>query len=137
MISPAAAGPRPPLRLLTPVSVGSVEVKNRVVSTAHGAFLDFYRPGEPADRYVAYQERRAAGGCGLIILQPMHVHPSSGALGHYLPDPDDIREKFAAIAKAVHRHGAFRLLKKPAASPRGVRRSRRPSRVSRSSKQRR
>jgi 2,4-dienoyl-CoA reductase-like NADH-dependent reductase (Old Yellow Enzyme family) len=92
--------------LLTPVRIGPVEVKNRVVSTAHGAFLDFYRRGEPADRYVAYQERRAAGGCGTIILQPMHVHPSSGALGHYVPDPDDIRRKFAAVAEAVHRHGA-------------------------------
>ena len=69
------------VKLLEPISVGSVELRNRVVSTAHGAFLSFYRPGEPADRYIGYQERRAAGGTGLIILQPVQVHPSSQAPG--------------------------------------------------------
>jgi 2,4-dienoyl-CoA reductase-like NADH-dependent reductase (Old Yellow Enzyme family)/thioredoxin reductase len=93
-------------QLLSPIRIGRVEVRNRVVSTAHGAFLDFYRPGISPDQYIAYQERRAQGGCGLIILQPMHVHPSSHALGHFVPDPDDIRKKFAAMADAVHRHGA-------------------------------
>ena len=47
----------------------------------------------PGDRYVAYQERRARGGAGLIILQPMHVHPTSHALGHYAYDPADLRPK--------------------------------------------
>ena len=56
-------------------------MRNRVVFTAHGAFLEFYRPGAPADRYVAYEERRARGGAGLIVLQTMHVHPSSHAIG--------------------------------------------------------
>jgi 2,4-dienoyl-CoA reductase-like NADH-dependent reductase (Old Yellow Enzyme family) len=94
------------VKLLTPAKIGSVEVRNRVVSTAHGSFLEFYRPGSAADRYVAYQERRAAGGTGLIVLQPVHVHPSSHALGHFPYDPDDLGEKLAAMAEAVHRHGA-------------------------------
>jgi 2,4-dienoyl-CoA reductase-like NADH-dependent reductase (Old Yellow Enzyme family)/threonine dehydrogenase-like Zn-dependent dehydrogenase len=93
------------MRLLEPVRVGSLEVQNRVVSTAHGAFLDFYRPGVPGGRYTAYQERRARGGTGLIVLQPMHVHPSSHALGHYTYDPDDVRPKLRALADAVHAHG--------------------------------
>ena len=50
--------------LLSPVQVGSVEARNRVAFTAHGSFLEFYRPGIPGDRYVAYEERRAAGGVG-------------------------------------------------------------------------
>jgi 2,4-dienoyl-CoA reductase-like NADH-dependent reductase (Old Yellow Enzyme family)/NADPH-dependent 2,4-dienoyl-CoA reductase/sulfur reductase-like enzyme len=92
--------------LLSPLRIGAVTVPNRVVSTAHGAFLDFYRPGVGGDRYVDYQERRARGGTGLIILQPMHVHPSSQALGHYAYDPDDMRPKLAAMEHAVHQHGA-------------------------------
>jgi 2,4-dienoyl-CoA reductase-like NADH-dependent reductase (Old Yellow Enzyme family)/thioredoxin reductase len=92
--------------LLSPLHVGSITVPNRVVSTAHGAFLDFYRPGVSGDRYVDYQERRARGGTGLIILQPMHVHPSSQALGHYAYDPIDMRPKLAAMQRAVHQHGA-------------------------------
>lgn len=48
--------------LLSPRALGSVELLNRVVSAAHTAFPDFYRSGEPGDRYVAYQEARARGG---------------------------------------------------------------------------
>ena len=91
--------------LLSPLQIGSITVANRVVSTAHGAFLDFYRPGVSGDRYIAYQERRARGGTGLIILQPMHVHPSSQSLGHYAYDAGDMRPKLAAMEQAVHRHG--------------------------------
>jgi len=46
--------------LLSPLQVGSITLPNRVVSTAHGAFLDFYRPGVSGQRYVDYQERRRA-----------------------------------------------------------------------------
>ena len=94
------------MELLTPIQIGSIEVRNRVVSTGHGAFLDFYRPGEPGDRYIGYQQRRAQGGTGLIILQPMHVHRSSHAEGHYNYEPDDMAPKFRRIADALHRHGA-------------------------------
>ena len=94
------------MKLLTPAAIGPVEVRNRVVSTAHGSFLEFFRPGASPDRYVAYQERRAAGGAGLLILQPVHVHRSSHALGHYPYDPGDLGEKLAAMAAAVHRRGA-------------------------------
>jgi 2,4-dienoyl-CoA reductase-like NADH-dependent reductase (Old Yellow Enzyme family) len=94
------------VKLLSPVQVGSLELRNRVVSTAHGSFLEFYRPGSDRDRYIAYQERRARGGVGLIILQPVHVHRSSHALGHYPYEPDDLRDRLAAMAGAVHRHGA-------------------------------
>ena len=42
--------------LLSPLAVGSITLPNRVVSTAHGAFLDFYRPGVSGQRYVDYQD---------------------------------------------------------------------------------
>lgn len=92
-------------RLLSPLRIGPLALRNRVVSTAHGAFTDFYRPGEPADTYVAYQERRAQGGTGLIILQPLHVHPSSGSLGHHVADPVDLRPKLERMGEALHAHG--------------------------------
>lgn len=95
-----------PQLLLRPLHAGRLRVRNRVVSTAHGAFLDFYRPGERPDRYIAYQERRARGGVGLIVLQPLHVHRSSQGLGHYAYEADDLGPKLAMMARAVHRHGA-------------------------------
>ena len=96
--------------LLDPLHVGSLLVRNRVVSTAHGAFLSFYRPGEPPDRYVAYQERRAAGGTGLIILQPVQVHHSSQSPGHYPYEAGDLRAKLGLMARRLHAHGAGVLL---------------------------
>jgi 2,4-dienoyl-CoA reductase-like NADH-dependent reductase (Old Yellow Enzyme family) len=92
------------VKLFSPIEVGPVKLRNRVVSTAHGAFLDFYRPGASPDQYVAYQERRAAGGCGFIIQQAMQVHPSSQPAGHFMWERDDILPKFAAMAKALHAH---------------------------------
>ena len=92
--------------LLSPLSIRGFEVRNRVVSTGHGAFLDFYRPGIAPDRYVAYQARRARGGTGLIVLQPVHVHHTSHALGHYRYDPDDLGEKLALMVDRLHAEGA-------------------------------
>jgi 2,4-dienoyl-CoA reductase-like NADH-dependent reductase (Old Yellow Enzyme family) len=92
--------------LLSPLAIRTMEVRNRVVFTAHGAFLDFYRPGIDPERYLAYQERRARGGAGLIILQPVHVHHTSHALGHYRYDADDLGEKLSLMAERLHRHGA-------------------------------
>ena len=92
--------------LLSPLPIRGFEVRNRVVSTGHGAFLDFYRPGIAPDRYVAYQARRARGGTGLIVLQPVHVHHTSHALGHYRYDPDDLGEKLALMVDRLHAEGA-------------------------------
>ena len=90
--------------LLSPIEVGSLTLRNRVVSTAHGSFLEFYRPGEPPDRYLGYQERRARGGAGMIILQPIHVHWSSRATGHFTYEPDDLRRKLELMADRLHAH---------------------------------
>lgn len=94
------------MKLLSPITVGSLELKNRVVSTAHSAFLDFYRPGSDGERYMAYQERRARGGTGLIIMTAMHVHPSSQIPNHFMYDAADMAGKFRKISGRLHRHGA-------------------------------
>ncbi len=94
------------MKLLSPVEVGPVEVKNRVVSTAHAAFLEFFNPISDGERYMAYQERRAQGGTGLIIFTAMHVHESSQIPYHYVFDADSMAPKFAQISTRLHRHGA-------------------------------
>ena len=91
--------------LLTPIDLGPVNVHNRVVSTAHGSFLDFYRPGIAPDQYVAYQERRARGGCGLIVLQAMLVHRSSQTMGQWMWERDDILPKLELMADRLHKNG--------------------------------
>jgi 2,4-dienoyl-CoA reductase-like NADH-dependent reductase (Old Yellow Enzyme family) len=93
------------MKILTPLQVGSKTIKNRVVSTAHSAFLDFFQPGNDGERYLAYQERRAEGGTGLIIATAMHVHESSVCNNHFMYEKDDISRKLNALSTRVHRHG--------------------------------
>jgi 2,4-dienoyl-CoA reductase-like NADH-dependent reductase (Old Yellow Enzyme family) len=94
------------MKLLSPLKVGSVELRNRVVSTAHAAFLDFWQPGSDGQRYIAYQERRAQGGTGLIVLTAAHVHESSSYAGHFQYEERDIARKYCEMSTRVHRHGA-------------------------------
>ena len=96
------------MKLLSPIAVGRATLRNRVASTAHGAFLDFYRPGEDGERYIAYQERRARGGTALIILQPIHVHRTSQGAGHYAYDPGDLAPKLRAMERAARARHARR-----------------------------
>lgn len=93
------------MKLLEPIRLGPTEVRNRVVSTAHAAYLDFFQPGSDGERYIAYQERRAQGGAGMIILTAMHVHESSGLLNHFNYEEADIARKFRELSSRVHRHG--------------------------------
>ena len=59
-------------RLLSPLALGPVELPNRIVSTAHQTTL--VHDHLPTDDFVAYNEARAAGGTGLIVLEATAVH---------------------------------------------------------------
>lgn len=60
--------------LLEPITIGSVTIPNRVVSTANGVmFADWYVEETDGERYIAYQDRRARGEIGLIIARPLRV----------------------------------------------------------------
>ena len=93
------------MKLLTPLQIGSMTVKNRVVSTAHGAFFDFYSPQSDGERYIGYQARRAHGGTGLIICTAMHVHRSSQRHGQFLYERGDLIGKYRRLVAEVHPHG--------------------------------
>ncbi len=93
------------MKLLTPIQVGPMQVQNRVVSTAHAAFLDFFSPNSNGERYMAYQERRARGGAGMIIFTAMHVHESSQIPYHFVFDAETMAPKFQQISTRLHRHG--------------------------------
>jgi 2,4-dienoyl-CoA reductase-like NADH-dependent reductase (Old Yellow Enzyme family) len=90
--------------LLSPIQIGPRTVRNRVVSTAHGGWNDFRSPADDGSRYIAYQERRARGGTGLIILQSLIVEPARALEGPYALD--FARDRHARMAQALHRHGA-------------------------------
>jgi 2,4-dienoyl-CoA reductase-like NADH-dependent reductase (Old Yellow Enzyme family) len=89
--------------ILSPIKLGAVEVRNRVVVTAHGASEMFRNPMLPAAPYIEYLRRRAAGGVGLIIAQALYVNP----LGDYA---DELTERHARLAEAVRAEGATLML---------------------------
>ena len=60
--------------LFSPLEIGSITVSNRICFSAHTT--NFATRGLVNEQHVAYYEERARGGCGLIILGELSLHPS-------------------------------------------------------------
>ena len=61
--------------LFSPLTIGGVTIRNRIMSSGHDTVMA--RDGLITDQLIAYQEARAKGGAGLIIIQVAGVHPDS------------------------------------------------------------
>lgn len=92
------------MRLLEPVRLGARRAANRVLFGPHETNLGWDR--SLSERHVAYYERRARGGAGVVVVEEASVHesdwpyercPLAGACG----------PGWAAIGRAVHAHGAL------------------------------
>ena len=59
--------------LFTPLNLGNTTLSNRICLLAHRT--NFSQSGRLNERHIAYYRRRAQGGCGLIILGELAVHP--------------------------------------------------------------
>jgi len=59
-------------RLFSPLTVGGVQLKNRICFQAHRTH--FADDGRINQRLIAYYRRRAQGGCGLITLGELSIH---------------------------------------------------------------
>ena len=75
-------------RLFSPLALGPIEIRNRVVSTSHQTSL--VHDHLPTDDLIAYHRARAAGGAGLIVVEATAVHPTglltAHTVGGYLPE---------------------------------------------------
>lgn len=82
-----------------------MEVRNRILSTGHDTVMA--HDGHVTERLIAYQEARAKGGAGLIVIQVSGVHETARYTSHVLmATSDDVIPGYRALAEAVHRHGA-------------------------------
>lgn len=101
---PASAGPDPFPLLSSPLPIGPVTIRNRIVSSGHDTVMA--DDGKVTDQLVAYHEARARGGVGLIVVQVAGVHPSARYTSHVLmADDDACIPGFARLAETVHEHG--------------------------------
>ena len=90
--------------LLSPLQIGPVTLRNRIVSSSHQTTL--VDEHLPTAEFVAYQAARAAGETGLIIMEAVAVAPSglltAHTLGGYL---EPIVDGYRRVAAAVQEHG--------------------------------
>ena len=88
--------------LFQPLQIRGCTLKNRIMSTGHDTTLPV--DGTVNAALVAYQEARARGGVGLIVLQVSGVHETARYTNHVLmATHDDAIAGYAQVAAAVHR----------------------------------
>ncbi len=89
--------------LWTPLRLGPVETKNRIVFSAH--LTNYARDGKPTEQHAAYYAARAAGGTGLIITEEHSTHPTDWPYEKLIHGfHRDVIPGYRAITEAVHRH---------------------------------
>ena len=102
--------------LFTPLRIGPVESRNRVVVGAHFTqFTEPTTPGEPGyygERFARYAAELARGGAGVIIGGQAQVHPTTA---YQMPNNACAWDTAAVphltrVADAVHEHGALLFL---------------------------
>ena len=90
--------------LFQPLRIRGSTLKNRIMSSGHDTTLPV--DGTVNAALVAYQEARARGGVGLIVLQVSGVHETARYTNHVLMATDDSSiAGYRAVAAAVHRFG--------------------------------
>jgi len=90
--------------LFSPLPIGSVTVRNRIMQTAHVKL--FAHDAVDSQRNVDYQAARAKGGAGLLITGNRVVHPTSTTgfprvAWAYLPEALEADRR---LTDAVHEH---------------------------------
>ena len=87
--------------LFSPLDIGGITLKNRIVSTGHDTSMA--HNGQISDRLIAYQSARAKGGAGLIIAQAAGIHDSARYTSHVLMASDDgCIDGYRRLAEALH-----------------------------------
>lgn len=89
--------------LFSPLALGRLKLKNRIIFLAHRT--NFAQKGLLSDRHIAYYKRRAQGGCGLIILGELSIHPNDRPwecmIEAYNPG---IVKQYKKLTDAVHQY---------------------------------
>jgi len=92
--------------LLQPYRLKRLELRNRIMSTAHEPA--YSEDGLPKDRYRLYHEEKAKGGIALTVIGGSAIiAPDTPAVfGNLQAGTDDIIPWLQKLADGVHAHGA-------------------------------
>lgn len=92
--------------LFQPISLGQVDLPNRVCFLAHRTNLG--QRGVLNDRHIAYYRRRAVGGCGLIILGELSISPTDRPWETMIEAcSPSIVPGYRQLADVIHQSGSF------------------------------
>lgn len=91
--------------LFSPLTIGTVEVKNRISFQPH--LTNFAVDCLPSERHMYYWGERAKGGAGLIITEEMSVHPTDRAYEKLIDVYHaEVLPGFKKITDYVHQYDA-------------------------------
>lgn len=90
--------------LFTPLRIGKLEVKNRIVLPA--MHLNYCPTGEVTDKLIEFYRVRAQGGVGLVIVGGCGIDRVGNTLGMIQLDDDAFLPGLKKLADAVHEAGA-------------------------------
>ena len=89
--------------LFSPLDVGPMLLKNRIVVSGHGSKLQ--KGGRLTDGYIAYQEARAAGGAAMVTTEILMVDERARYNANSIVvTRDEIIPDFERLAGAIHAH---------------------------------
>jgi len=90
--------------LFTPHEIRGLELRNRILSSAHQTILA--EKGVPGEKMAAYHEARARGGAGLIIMESSRPYADDVSASYYIDSStDDCIPGYKLVADKVHKHG--------------------------------
>ncbi|MBO1306108.1 FAD-dependent oxidoreductase [Enterococcus sp. 669A] len=92
-------------QLFSPLKIGSMEVKNRVVMTAMGCSMANI-DGSPSEQMISYYEERARGGVGLITTEITRVNDDTGVgeSAQLSVSHNEVIPGLTKLADAIHKH---------------------------------
>lgn len=92
--------------LFKPLEIGNIILPNRAFFLAHRT--NFSKRGELNDSHSAYYTRRARGGCGLIIVGELCIHPDNRPWESMINFYDSRAEKqFKKFTELIHNHDSL------------------------------
>ncbi|MCL5734358.1 MAG: hypothetical protein M1274_02020, partial [Actinobacteria bacterium] len=92
--------------LFTPIKIGPITVRNRIMSTPHGT--GYGRKFSATDQTAFYHAERAKGGCGLIGVEGAKAVPETQSLQAESQPPaysEDCIPGFRKVTDMVHEYG--------------------------------
>lgn len=90
--------------LLTPISIGSMHLRNRIVMPA--MHLHYTPEGSVTEKLIDFYAERAAGGAGLLLVGGCGIDPYSAGKQIIGLDDDRFIPGLKRFTDAVHAHGA-------------------------------